>query len=52
MDPTYLREQAQRCRRLADAISDEKAKLALVELTVEYEERAKAEESEGVVNEG
>jgi hypothetical protein len=50
MDPTYLRQQAERCRRLADAILDEDARSTLLQLAAEYEERAAAKENEPVAN--
>jgi len=40
-----LREQAARCRRLADAVSDAERERRLLELAQEFEERAAAEEA-------
>ena len=39
-----LREQAERCRRLARATTDAAVSRRLLELAVEFEERAEAEE--------
>lgn len=39
-----LREQAERCRRLAKATTDATVSRKLLELAKEFEERAKAEE--------
>jgi hypothetical protein len=44
INPVYLRDQAYRCRRLADEIADDKARTTLLALAMEYEERAGAEE--------
>ena len=38
--PANLREQAARCRRLADDIADELAQRALLKMAEEYEARA------------
>jgi hypothetical protein len=38
--PAYLREQAERCRRLADDIADERAKRDLLKMAEEYEAQA------------
>jgi hypothetical protein len=37
---TFLREQAARCRRLAQQVTDDQARKALAELADEYEARA------------
>ena len=44
MSPAYYREQAQRCRRLAEDIADDNARTTLLELAEEYEHRADVEE--------
>ncbi|HEY1934149.1 MAG TPA: hypothetical protein VGG99_19240 [Acetobacteraceae bacterium] len=44
INPVYLRDQAHRCRRLADEIADDKARTTLLALAAEYEERAGAED--------
>jgi hypothetical protein len=40
-DPVYLLMQSAKCRRLADAISDNKASIALLALATELEQEAK-----------
>jgi hypothetical protein len=40
-----LREQAERCRRLAGATTDAAVARKLLELAAEFEEQAKAEQS-------
>jgi len=52
MAPNSLREQARRCRRLANEIIDDKAQEALRALAAEYEERAVAAEPEALAAEG
>jgi hypothetical protein len=41
-EPRYLREQAERCRRLAAGCSDAIAARVLRDMAVEYDERARA----------
>lgn len=43
LNSSYLRDQAQRCRRLADSIADERARETLLALAEEYETRAVAQ---------
>ena len=40
----YLRSQGQRCRTLADSISDEWTREVLLKLAVEYDEKAAAQD--------
>lgn len=44
--PEYLRDQAGRCRRLAEDIADDRARTTLLALADEYEHRAAAMEAE------
>ena len=39
-DAAYLREQAARCRRLADSVTDQAARVTLRAMANEYEARA------------
>jgi hypothetical protein len=44
INPAYLRDQARRCRRLADDVADEKVRTTLLALALEYEKRAAMEQ--------
>jgi hypothetical protein len=46
-EPIFLRSQAQRCRRLAKDVPDEKVARTLRDIAKEYEERAEAIEAKG-----
>ena len=46
----YLREQAEKCVRLADSVLDREAAAALRKLAMEYEDRARILEESPPVN--
>lgn len=46
MSPAYYRDQAERCRRLAEQIADDQARVTLLALAEEYEQRAEQGEQE------